>query len=320
MRRLIYLLFAIIIIVIIVWGTGSTQEETEFQPTILNPLGPTVIPVAGITGDKLESDIPVDVHFYKNTDEAIAMLSSDSGQFAVLPVTAAANIYNSGIDITMLGVYNWKVFYMVASNEVEFNDWGSLKEKTVYTPIGRGQTADILMRFALSKQGVDPESEVEIQYAPPQEIVTLFQTGKIDYAALPEPFASLAINDGNGEIVLDLQEYWGKINETNERIPITGLFVKNDFLDSYPQETQEIVQLFDASINWSNANVDKAIEVSQETLPIPQPIMKDALTRIDFYYVPASRCQEEVDDFLRKMQELYPQGIRELPDERFYAQ
>lgn len=65
MRRLIYLLFAIIIIVIIVWGTGSTQEETEFQPTILNPLGPTVIPVAGITGDKLESDIPVDVHFIK---------------------------------------------------------------------------------------------------------------------------------------------------------------------------------------------------------------------------------------------------------------
>lgn len=100
---------------------------------------------------------------------------------------------------------------------------GFLERKTVYTPIGRGQTADILMRFALSKQGVDPESEVEIQYAPPQEIVTLFQTGKIDYAALPEPFASLAINDGNGEIVLDLQEYWGKINETNERIPITGL-------------------------------------------------------------------------------------------------
>ncbi|NLB88180.1 MAG: ABC transporter substrate-binding protein [Syntrophomonadaceae bacterium] len=316
-----------LILLILLGGTVFYMYKHNSTPTIqpldqvvlLNPSGPTVIPVIGLDSKEVTEELNVQVQYWNNIDEVLASLAKDEAQFLVMPISAGVNIYNRGIDIALLGVHEWKVFYLIARDGIEFADWHSMKNKNVYTPVGKGQTADVLMRSSLKEVGLEPGVDVNINYAPPQEIVALFKEGKVDFAALPEPFVTMAIQGGKGQIVLDFQKYWGNMTGLNERIPIAGLFVTKNFLKDYPRETEMFVDLFNKSIIWSNENSDLAIEKSQDILPIPPAIIKSALERIDFYYIPSQDCQTEVNTFLTKIKELDSESISQVPDSGFYA-
>ncbi len=321
MKKGVWLLIIVLFLAggFLFWKNGS-HPEPPGQITLINPLGPTVIPVAGISSEQVKSELPITVQYWTDNDEAVALLASEKADFAVLPISAAANIYARGIDIKLLGVHEWKVFYLLAAGDTPFNGWKSLAGQRVYTAHGRGQTADVIMRAALTQEGLEPDKDVKILYAPPQEIVALFKAGKVDFAALPEPFVTLAISGDSGKIVLDFQEYWSKTTGKPARIPIAGLFVTDDFFEEYPQESGEIARLFAESTRWGNDNVDQALAVASDILPsIPQPVLKQALGRIEFDFVDSDIAKPEVEFYLQKMKELYPQGTPELPDEDFYS-
>ncbi len=150
------------------------------------------------------------------------MLVSNQADFAVLPITVGANLYTQGMDLILLGVHEWKAFYLIVDDVSKFGDLSSLKGKEVYSPHGRGQTVDVLLRYLLVVNGLVPDKDVKFYYLPPQEIVSLFKAGKIEYAALPEPFSTLATNGTQGGIVLDFQEEWNKVSNSKYGLPIAG--------------------------------------------------------------------------------------------------
>ncbi len=309
-------------------GCSSTAQNNQpsqpIKPTIeevelINPLGPAVIPVAGIDSETIKGDLKINLQYWNTVDEAVGLLSAGDVEFAVLPVTNGVNMYASGIDIVLLGVHEWKVFYLLASDQADFQGWDSLADQTIYTPTARGQTVDVLTRYALTRENIQPDQEVTFAYAPPQEIVALFKEGKIDYAALPEPFVSLALASGSGKVVLDFQEYWSGVSGTDLGIPIAGLFVQKEFLNNYPEEAQEIASLLDDSTRWANENSDLAIQASSEVLPLPPAVMQAALKRIKFEYIPAAEAESEVISFLQIMQETYPEGVKKIPDSGFFV-
>ncbi len=322
----------LILMVLALSGCAKSAEKAKPNPaapktpaisevTLLNPVGPLVVPAAGLAANKVDTDnLKINVQYWKSNDEVIGLLSSKKAEFAVLPVTMAASVDASGVKLTMLGVHEWKVFYMVAPGADSFKNWESLRNQEVYIPVGKGSTVDLLLRSAIESRGMKPDQDVKIVYAPPQEIVTLFQSGKVTFAALPEPYATLAIKGGNGQIVLDFQKYWAETTKGPERLPVAGLFVRRDFYEKYPGECQTVAESLGASTDWYKQNLDAALQLSGKTLPIPAPVMKTALTRIEFNYISSKACQNEVKAYLQKMRELYPEGLKKLPDNGFYAQ
>lgn len=286
---------------------------------LINPLGPTTIPISPLMNGKITTDFDVNVKLWKNPDEALALLSSNEVNFAVLPITAGAIFYTKGIKIQLLGVYEWKVFYLIARKGLSFKNWKSLIGKSVYTPNGRGQTVDVLMRYLLAKNGIEPDKDVKIEYAPPQEIVALFKSAKVDYTALPEPFVTMAISNGDGKIVLDFQKSWGESMNLPNRIPIAGLFVKKDFIKTHPKITSEVERAFSSSIEWMNENLKETLNLSKKYLKIPSSILENSMKRMDFHYIAISRCSTEVSLFLEKIHQIYPKGMPKLPDKGFYG-
>ncbi len=318
------LLFIISICFLLIMPGCATDQEQDSPVTeelnLINPMGPAVIPVAGIESGTISGeDLGLSIQYWNTIDEAIGLLSSGAAHFAVLPISNGANIYASGIDIVLLGVHEWKVFYLLASDNTDFQDWQSLKGHTVYTPTARGQTVDVITRYALSQDNIKPDVDVSFAYAPPQEIVALFKEGKIDFAALPEPFISLALASGKGKVVLDYQDYWSQISGTRLGIPIAGLFVQKDFLDQHPQEAQRVASLLAESTRWANENPDLAVEVSSKILPLPAEVMQGALQRIKFDYISAAESEGEVIRFLEIMQQSYPEGVKKIPDSGFFV-
>ncbi len=77
---------------------------------------------------------------------------------------------------------------------------------------------------------------------------------------------------------------------------------------------------FAASTDWSNQHVDEALQITSKVLPIPAPVMKTALTRIQFAYITSQASKKEVVAFLTQMQKLYPEGLKQIPGAEFYAQ
>jgi NitT/TauT family transport system substrate-binding protein len=321
----------IVLIAIFLGGTGcapSPAKTGQTTPTpaavtevrLINPMGPVVIPITGITSGNTKSDLKIDVQYWKTVDEATGLLAGDEVQFAVLPVSTGVNMAASGIDLALLAVHEWKAFYLVGSAGQTFNGWASLVGKTVYTPESKGQTVDVLTRYALSKANIVPDRDVTFAYAPAQEIVALFKEGKLDFAALPEPYVTMAVASGKGKIVLDYQDYWSQISASKHGIPIAGLFVKQQFLAQHPAETRAVAQALATSTQWANANPKAAIQAGAEVLPIAATVMEPALKRLVFDYVPATDAKDEVLTFLKTMQETYPEGVQKIPDERFFAQ
>ena len=93
--------------------------------------------------------------------------------------------------------------------------------------------------------GLAPDKDVKFYYLPPQEIVSLYKAGKIEYAALPEPFSTLAVQGTQGGIVLDFQEEWNKVANSNYGLPIAGLFVKKEILD----KNHKLVEKFESAFS-----------------------------------------------------------------------
>ncbi|OOC43507.1 ABC transporter substrate-binding protein [Thermosipho sp. 1074] len=283
----------------------------QFPLTLLNPFGPTIFPVAPILNKNVTGNVDLTVEFWKNLDDVIAKVATKYAKFVVLPITTAANLYTKGIDIKLVGVHEWKVFYLVSNTD--FKGLKSLKGKTVYSAHGRGQTVDVLLRYLLTKEGLIPDKDVKFAYAPPQEIVALFNSGKISFAALPEPFVTMCLS--KGKIVLDFQEKWNKISNSKLGIPIAGLFVIGD-ISKYKNTILEVEKIFKESVSYANTHVDESLEITSKYLPIPKPILKKSLERTQFKYV--SDCKDEVSKFLETMHNLYKEGIPKIPDEGFY--
>jgi NitT/TauT family transport system substrate-binding protein len=286
----------------------------SFSITFINPFGPTIIPISPMLEGIVKGYVNLNIILWKNPDEAIARIVSGEAKFAVLPITTAANLYSKGIDIKLVGVHEWKVFYLVSKQELK--DLSILKGKTVYSAHGRGQTVDVLLRYLLVLNGLEPDKDVQFVYAPPQEVVALFKAGKVDFAALPEPFVSMCLTSG-GKIILDFQEEWNKISGSKNGIPVAGLFVLGE-IATYKNLIEDVEKTFENSINWSNENLDKALEITSEYLTIPISILKESMKRTEFRYVPISKCKNDVELFISKMNELYPEGLPKIPDDGFY--
>lgn len=313
-----FIILLIAMIALSACSAGRAQSSDVEQVQLINPLGPVVIPLAGITSGEIETDITINVQYWKSIDEAVGLLADEQTQFAVLPITAGANLAASGLDLVLAGVHEWKVFYLVAAPDAEFEDWNSLIGESVYSPESKGQTVDVLTRYALSKAGIQPDDDVEFVYAPPQEIVALFKEGKIKFAALPEPFVTLALSGTDGRIVLDYQEFWAAESGSEYGIPIAGLFVQRAFLDKYPEIVEIVADALQLSTDWANDNPQKAVLASSEVLPLPVEVMQASLQRILFTYIPAQDCKSIVLDFLTSMQNTYPEGIKAIPGEGFF--
>ncbi|AFG34424.1 ABC-type nitrate/sulfonate/bicarbonate transport system, periplasmic component [Fervidobacterium pennivorans DSM 9078] len=286
-----------------------------FGVTFINPFGPTIFPVAGLISKEVKTDMALDMKFWKTMDEATAYIVSKKVNFAALPVTFGANLYTKGVDVRLVGVYSWRLFYVVASPDFEFKGFQSFKGEKIYTAHGRGQTADVLLRFLLVKNGLEPDRDVTFAYAQPQEIVSLFNSGKIKIAAIPEPFVTMTLS--KGKVIMDLQDEWNKATGFKFGIPITGLFVTGKLID-YPQTVKLFEKSFKESLSWSYKNVDKAVEITSKQLGIPTNILKASLERSQYNYISAAECRDEVLAYLKKLNELYPDGMPKVPDEKFF--
>ena len=100
---------------------------------------------------------------YGAADEIVPLLVKGDLDAAAVPANLAATLYNKtngAVEVACINTLG--VLYIVENGET-VNSVGDLKGQTIVTT-GKGATPEYVLRYVLTENGVDPDSDVTIEY------------------------------------------------------------------------------------------------------------------------------------------------------------
>ncbi|WP_241976363.1 ABC transporter substrate-binding protein [Cryobacterium algoricola] len=166
------------------------------------------------------------------------------------------------------------------------NSAADLKGKILASP-QLGNTQDVALRSWLSSQGFTTDTsgggDVKITPTDNAQTLTLFQSGAIDGAWLPEPWVSRLVVDAGAKVLVDESSLW-----PDGSFPTTVLLVRKAFLTEHPDTVQALVAGNAASVDWLTKNPADAATVINKKLTadsgkaLSDTVITRALTKVTF--------------------------------------
>jgi NitT/TauT family transport system substrate-binding protein len=177
-------------------------------------------------------------HYNSGTDETTAILANalDAAFVGPNPAINAYQKSNGALIRIVSGVAYGGAFLVVKPSITSVAD---LKGKKLATP-SLGNTQDVALRAFLKSKGFKTDTtgggDVSIVPQDNSTTVTAFQTGSIDGAWVPEPYATKLEKEG-GKVLVDEATLWpqGKFVTTN-------LIVTTKFLADHPDIVANLVK------------------------------------------------------------------------------
>lgn len=264
------------------------------------------------------SDAPdpaFEVRIFDEPLQVRRMMLDGTADFAVLPTTMAALLYNRGMDYRLAAVPLWGTLYLCG----EYTP-ASLKGERIHL-MARGMTPDVMFRHLLVRNGLDPEKDVTLDYRFPTHIdlANAAIAGRAPLCVLSEPYLSLALKSNPKlRIISDLSAEWNEY----ESVPLaeTALVVRGPFAEGSSEQVEAFVQAYARSGEWvkSHSAEAAALAVKYGILP-DEEAAQASVPRSHIDVVPSREAYEAVKAYLNVFNEMDSRIIGEkMPDEEFY--
>jgi NitT/TauT family transport system substrate-binding protein len=255
-----------------------------------------------------------------SADLMAAKVISGDYDVAVLPLNMAAKLRNAGVPIVLAAIVGEGMVSFLTSDP-SIRSLGDLRGKEVYVA-GQGATPDYLMQKLLSKAGLDPSKDLRLSYSLPYpEMAASLALGKIQYAVLPEPFATLAISANPAlKAPLDLGALW-KSATGQASYPMTALVVSARLAAERPEAVKALLAAVADSIARVKAQPAAAgLLVEKNDLGLKAAVAEKAIPRSAYVFVRAPAARPSVEALLKVFLDTAPASIGgKLPEDAFYA-
>lgn len=300
----------------------AAPEAVNFKVAVLR--GPTAVGMVKMMDEQpsLGDNVKAEYVIEQTPDTLSAKLLTGEIDIATIPTNTAAKLFNKGVPYQLAAMNTWGVMYVI-SNGVAINSWADLKGKQIDSS-SQGSAADIVFRYLLSKNGMNPDQDVTLKYiASPVEQANLFIAGNSKISVLPEPWVSTVLSKNqNAKIALDLQKEWTRINGADVPFAQTCLVVKADFASKNPEVVAKFLQEYANSIDWVNKNPAAAGDlIKKQDIGIPADVAASAIPRCNLRFMSAIDAKPSVEKFLQILLDYSPDSIGgKLPDAKFYYQ
>jgi NitT/TauT family transport system substrate-binding protein len=175
-----------------------------------------------------------------------------------------------------------------------------LKGRKLATP-QLGNTQDVALRTWLADNGLktDPTGGGDVSILPQDNAQTLeaFQSGSIDGAWVPEPWATRLVQEGGGKVLVDERSLW-----PNGRFVTTHLIVRTDFLTAHPDLVRALIAGDLAANDLVNSDPARAQQLTNQGIQkitgksISDKVMAAAWPNLTFTFDPiASSLRTSAD-------------------------
>ncbi len=298
-------------------GCGTPAPEGHF--TIATLKGPSSMGMIRLI-DSLSRDshAQIQVKILNEPLQVRKMMIDGTADFAILPSTMAAITYNKGMDYRLVAVPVWGTLYLVGS-DTTVTEWENLRGKRVYV-MARGMTPDVLFRYLLQKNGLDPDRDLTLDYSFPTHIdlAQAVNAGQADLAVISEPLASLAIQNNPAlRRIFSMNDEWNRF----EGIPIaeTAFMAKAEVLENHREMVEKLLDSYAVSTEWVNSHPDSAAALIVRYGILPDSVAAlHAIPRINLKFARAGAVEQEVREYFEVFYKMNPDIIGgKMPDENF---
>lgn len=319
MKKLLALL-VLVAMAISLFACAGTEAEKE-TIRIAGLKGPTSIGLVKVMKDNADGNAANKYEFTiaGSADEITPKLNKGELDMAAIPANLASVLYNNTNGaIKVLAINTLGVLYIVEKGDT-VKSVTDLKGKTIYAT-GKGSTPEYTLRYILSKNGVDPDSDVTIEWqSEPTAVVPLLKANDNAIAMLPQPYVTVAQTNVEGlNIGLNLTDEWGKIEGSGTLV--TGVLVaRTEFVEKHPDAVKKMLDEYAASSEYVNANIDDAAALVEEFDIFKAAIAKKAIPYCNIKVITGNEMKTSLSSYLAVLFEQNAKAVGgKLPDDAFY--
>ena len=301
----------------------SVSNENPTEKTNINigcMKGPTAIGMIKLLSD---SDAGNTSNKYSHTiagtaDELSVGLINGDIDIAAVPCNLASILYQkTNGEVDTVAINTLGVLYIVEEGN-SIQSVNDLAGKTIYST-GQGTTPEYTLRFLLSAAGLDPDTDVTIEYkSEASEVVATLAQNPDAVAMLPQPYVTVALNGNeNLRIALDVTEEWENLSDSTV---VTGVIVaRKSFIESNKDAFNAFLDEYKNSTTYANSNIEETATLLEEYDVFKAAIAKKAIPYCNVTYVDNQEMKTKILAYLKVLYDENPAAIGgNLPEEGMF--
>jgi len=300
-------------------SAGESVTPGSFKIAALK--GPTAMGLVKLMSDSDagKTDNQYTFSIAASADEITPALIKGDLDMACVPANLASVLYNKTQGaVEVLAVNTLGVLYVVENGNA-VNSIADLKGKTIVAA-GKGSTPEYALRYLLQQNGLNPDSDVVIDWKSEHtECVAALASGAATIALLPQPFVTVAQSKlPDLRVALDLNKEWTALN--NGSSLITGVIVaRKEVVDANPGAVDAFLSDYAASVDWVNANVADAAKLVGSYDIVDAAVAEKALPACNIVCITGSDMKSALGGYLEVLNEQNAQSVGgKLPGDDFY--
>ena len=311
----------------------GTEEQTQTEEQAEEPVtgesyaiaalkGPTAMGLVKLMSEaEAGADLINDYTFTlaASADEVSPLLMKGELDMACVPANLAAVLYQKTEgDIVTLAVNTLGVLYIVENGNA-VQSMADLKGKTIVAS-GKGSTPEYALRYLLSENGLDPDTDVTIDWkSEHSECVSALATGAATIAMLPQPFVTVAQSKIEGlRVALDLTEQWDALD--NGSALLTGVIVaRREVVEANPAAVDAFLKDYAGSVEWVNANTADAAELIGSYDIVEAAVAEKALPYCNIVCITGTEMKDKLSGYLQVLADADASSVGgAMPGDDFY--
>ncbi|MFP7674839.1 ABC transporter substrate-binding protein [Marivita sp. S0852] len=301
-------------------GATTLDHLALFGP----PAGPSItLAHAAATNRFAAISDQVSFTVWRSPDQLRAGLTSGEIQLSVVPVQAAANLYNRGFPIRLANIMTDGLLY-VMSDDPNIRAIPDLAGRHVAVPF-RGDTPELIFAGMLAHHGVSPDTDLKLTYAgTPIEAMQMLLAGRVDAALTAEPSTTMGMiraeQDGRSFYrSIDIQAAWGQMTGGAGVLPQAGLAVTSGFLDAHGSALPDILNVLESATIEVLEHPEDAAGHAAGPLKMPVALLAASVPHCNLVARSGDQARADIERMLSAISgEEYQKIGGALPGDDFY--
>jgi len=255
-----------------------------------------------------------DHKFPTGAPEMAAMIAGeiDVAYVGAAPVISALD---AGLDAKIVAAVQVQGSDLVVRPEITYTSPEDLKGLIIAT-FPAGTIQDTLLRDWLQKNGIDPDTDVDIRGMGPGDATVAISEGAVDAVFLPHPSPATIAAEGNGYTAVTS-------GEMMENHACCVLVASGDLIRNHPDIVEQIVRTHIRATEYAIENQDEAAQIYHDMNKVELDVIENSFATWDGRWVTdPSIIVDSVVDYTEVQSELgyikKPMTADEIFDLTFY--
>ena len=244
----------------------TTEEKIRiaFFPSIVH-----AVPIIGVENEifkeNLDEQRKIEVKIFDSGPQVIESLFSNSIDIAYVGPGPVINGYlkSDGEALKILAGAADGGASFIAQKDSGLDSIENFDGKRIAAP-QISNTQDVSLRHYLSTNGLQPVEKggtVYVLNISNPDIYTLFAKGDIDGAWVPEPWATMLVQDLDGIRIFNESQFW-----PDKQFSSVLLIGRTDYVENNPKVIQNWIESNEKTVQWINNNPEQTKKVYSEFL------------------------------------------------------